>query len=1155
VTITNREVFANDPTIGDIPNLGVAKVRNPEDASDWATLEWELRSFVCEGEYERGLDRILSQFLAHLSQNEQPAVWVSGFYGSGKSHLMRVLEYLWRDISISGTSARDLVDLPAEIKRHLTELSTAAKREGGLWSAAGTLGAGAAGSVRLAFLGIVFESAGLPHQYAPARLAMFLREHDMFDGVKSAVEAAGKEFEHELRNLYVSPVLAEALISSGAKFGTTPAEVSAALRSQYPTVTDIGNDEMLDTFEDVLRLQTTTEGKLPLTLVVLDEMQQYINEDNAKAEHVQHIVEGCSSRFDSRVLVVATGQADLTANAALQKLIDRFSVNVALSDTDVETVVRKVVLRKAAAAQPQVLEALDKSSGEINRHLAGTRIGPKGEDKQVMVADYPLLPTRRRFWERALRAIDKAGKSGVLRTQLKIVHEAARSVADQPLGFVVGGDFMFRSESASMLQSGVLLKEIDELIRGLQDGTTDGELKSRVCALVFLISQLPHDGVGDTGVRATADMIADLMVEDLAKDGALLRREVPRVLEELVQDGKVMKLGEEFRLQTEEGAEWTKEFNRRRTSIRDDATRMSSLRKEQLYSAVEAQLAGIKLVQGSSITSRKIQLFWDDDEPADDGPSIPVWIRDEWNVTESRVKESAAKVGTDSPIVFVLLPKVDADAIRDALAEHAAAQETVTLRPEPQTEEGRQAKQAMQSRVLEGVRRLTQLFDEVVANARVWQGGGNELTITSLRASVQSAAEKALSRKFHKFNVGDHADWGKVVSKVREGAPDALSMVGWTGEVNKNPVCKEVLDRVSGGGTTGSEIHKQLTDAPYGWPADAVNGALLVLLASRAIRAQRDHAPVTGPKELPPTQIGKTTFYKEVDPLTMTERLKLRGLLEESKVPYVSGNEEAAVGAFLEHLVGLASSAGGPSPLPAPPDITHLADLRAAVGNEQARGVVGAEVQLRADLAAWSAATGRKAKRLEKWNELEHLLGHAASVPLHEVRTERTAIFDNRLLLADPDPVEPLIDDVCKTLRRAFVEGHAKLRAAYASQLDEITRSDGWSQLTPEQQQQVLKDAGLTMPDEPDVGTNDGLRHALSELPLVSLDERVHVLPARGSAARAAIAKILEPEPTVVEVKLPSETLRTEPDVSRYLESLRTTLMGHIAAGETVITS
>src|SRR5207249_4116269 len=144
--------------------------------------------------------------------------------------------------------------------------------------------------------------------------------------------------------------------------GTTAAAVSAALQAQYPSVDDISNDQMLDAFEQVLELQTTTKGKIPLTLVALDEMQQYINDDNAKAEHVQHLVEGCSSRFGSQVLVVATGQAALTANPTLQKLIDRFSVTVALSDTDVETVVRKVVLRKKPDTVAEIQAVLDKYS-------------------------------------------------------------------------------------------------------------------------------------------------------------------------------------------------------------------------------------------------------------------------------------------------------------------------------------------------------------------------------------------------------------------------------------------------------------------------------------------------------------------------------------------------------------------------------------------------------------------------------------------------------------------------------------------------------------------------------------------------------------------------------------------------------------------------
>ena len=152
--------------------------------------------------------------------------------------------------------------------------------------------------------------------------------------------------------------------------------------------------------------------------------------DNEKALAVQNIVEGCSARFESQVLFVATGQSALTATPTLQKLTDRFAVQVALSDKDVETVVRQVILRK----QPEQNRRRSSTprrgrAAEIDRQLGGTQLAAKAADKQDLVPDYPLLPTRRRFWELVLRAIDRAGKAGVLRTQLKIVHEAARDVA------------------------------------------------------------------------------------------------------------------------------------------------------------------------------------------------------------------------------------------------------------------------------------------------------------------------------------------------------------------------------------------------------------------------------------------------------------------------------------------------------------------------------------------------------------------------------------------------------------------------------------------------------------------------------------------------------------------------------------------------------
>ena len=59
MTITNRELFYRDPTETKIPNDGFAKVGRPETDQQWSVLRWELQSFVCEGQYARGLERIL----------------------------------------------------------------------------------------------------------------------------------------------------------------------------------------------------------------------------------------------------------------------------------------------------------------------------------------------------------------------------------------------------------------------------------------------------------------------------------------------------------------------------------------------------------------------------------------------------------------------------------------------------------------------------------------------------------------------------------------------------------------------------------------------------------------------------------------------------------------------------------------------------------------------------------------------------------------------------------------------------------------------------------------------------------------------------------------------------------------------------------------
>ena len=330
MTTTNREIFYRDPTDTKIPNDGVAKVIRPETDQQWDVLRWELRSFVCDGQYARGLERILDSFLKNLTQSEQPAAWVSGFYGSGKSHLVRVLEHLWRDVELpGGDRARELVSLPDDVSDHLVELSTEGKRNGGLWSAAGTLASGKSDEVRIAFLSVLFEAAGLPEQYPLARFMIWAKENGYLDHIREAVTQAGRTLDKEIHDLYVSPLIAKALLEVDPSLGDTVKDVRDLLKTQFPPTTrDIDRDEMLDVMERVLAFQSTTDGKVPLTLIVLDEMQQYIGDDNEKAITVQLIAEDCSSRFENQVLIVATGQSALTATPTLQKLTERFTVMV-----------------------------------------------------------------------------------------------------------------------------------------------------------------------------------------------------------------------------------------------------------------------------------------------------------------------------------------------------------------------------------------------------------------------------------------------------------------------------------------------------------------------------------------------------------------------------------------------------------------------------------------------------------------------------------------------------------------------------------------------------------------------------------------------------------------------------------------------------------
>jgi len=101
-----------------------------------------------------------------------------------------------------------------------------------------------------------------------------------------------------------------------------------------------------------IRATVTIEKKFPLTLVVLDEVMQFIGSDAERSIEVQEAVEACCKNIGSKLLFLGTGQTAITGTANLKKLEGRFTVRIELSDADVDAVIRKVILQKKPFGPP-----------------------------------------------------------------------------------------------------------------------------------------------------------------------------------------------------------------------------------------------------------------------------------------------------------------------------------------------------------------------------------------------------------------------------------------------------------------------------------------------------------------------------------------------------------------------------------------------------------------------------------------------------------------------------------------------------------------------------------------------------------------------------------------------------------------------------------
>jgi hypothetical protein len=1142
----NKDLFNLNPTEINLKNDGVAKIKTLTEVEDLSVAEYELRTFVCEGEYHDGLRKIFQNYLTYFEKDIQnsPAFWVSGFFGSGKSHLVKMASYLWEDFEFpNGSTARTIKPLPTEIRDLLTEIDRKQKIYGKL-SVSGTLRDFPSKDIRYSFLQILLSALGLPQQYHHFKFIHWTIEEGIHDELKKIIEGQGKSMRREVENLFVSTPLAKAILELKPDFATSEAQVREIFRAQYPRKETLGREDFVRTIkEEILPLKFG--DKIPCTLIVLDEVQQFIGTDGDLAFDVQLLAEDLCSRFEGRFLLVGTGQNALQDTPILQKLMARFRIPIQLTDTDIQKVIRKTILEKKASTVKEIQNKLEFASGEISRNLSGTDFGFASDDKDVMVADYPILPSTRKFWNKILKVIDTAGTTGMLRNQLRIIDESLKSVAEQEVGRIVSSDFIFNQNQTQLIQSGLLLSDTNNLIQSKKALGGDGILEGRILSAVFLIEKLTNE-ISKTGLKSNEAHIAELLIDDLNTNSDVFRNKVKELIKRLVEEKVLMPIDDEYRLQTKVGAEWEQEFRKHHIKIANSGEdQIQNLRKERILAFFKERTKTVIISHGASKIVRPFEL-WDKETMPNQQEKLHLWIKDGWYTNESVLMSEIRAQGNDAPLAYAYVAKQRDPELRTAILNFLAAKQTVDSMGLPTTHEGQQAKKSMETRKGLAENNLQELIEKICKEATILLAGGNKIESGAVRDNIETALNAIADRQFYDFkNKADYANWGKALAKAIAGSPDALEAIGFKGEPVNHPVALGILNFLGNQTKTGKEVRSHFSMAPYGWSQDAIDSMLICLKRTEHLSSSES--------DLKTGNVSQATFKKEIHTLTALQKIAIKKLLQEAGI-YCPQNQDIFPysNEFLDNLRGLAETVSGEAPKPERINTTFIKEIANKEGNERLLEILIYKDELSKKYTEWTKKQELLRLREPDWDTLLELKKFCPDSPdFGVIIKEIDAIWENRLLYQEPDPIQPLLTQLTEKLGNKLNEVVEKYLLQRQERMNVLQENEYFSKLTQEQKHFILTKNQLLTKYEINFNHAHNLAHQLMRHSLENWKTKISALQGQFDAALTEAIELTAPK--AKSFYLPKGTINNQAELEKYIADLKSELESLLKNSSSVI--
>ena len=504
-------------------------------ADDVSKVASEVDEYVMTSEIRSGLSRIVDAW----NQVDAPSngVWIAGFFGSGKSHLLKMLSYLLGEQAGNQPVTREDVErafeqkvagdetLIADLKRSLHTPTRAVLFNIDAKDDKSTRERGSA--MIEVFYKVYFEARGLYSK----DLGVGALERDLEDQGELARfrEAYQEEAGHTWEVGRVNTVFSEALVSKAlARLGHQVDQPFRSYREQL--------NLSAEAFAQDVASWLDRQGPHQRIAFFVDEVGQFIGDDSQLMLNLQTITEQLATHCPGRAWVFVTSQEELSGITAqmnerrstdFSKIQGRFAIKVSLSTEEVTDVIARRLLTKSEQGTEE-LDALWQRLGagfpSMFRFPEGTKKYDNYLTRDSFVAKYPFVDYQFEMFTQAMRGLSDndlfTGRHSSVgaRSLLGVCQQIAQELTDDELGTVASFD-RFYDGIAAMLKSDVK----DNIGRAAQDSHTRDPFTMSVLKVLLLVRYVES-------FQAYPRNIAVLLRRSLDEDANLLEARVERAL-------------------------------------------------------------------------------------------------------------------------------------------------------------------------------------------------------------------------------------------------------------------------------------------------------------------------------------------------------------------------------------------------------------------------------------------------------------------------------------------------------------------------------------------------------------------------------------------------------------------------------------------------